>query len=478
MKDMEIDWMSENSGGFNDDNEDDDDDSQRSSFGDSQPSLSQCSDDDENSDDDDSSSLAPTAISQIHEISSDEVIRRIEDLAASFIDTLADDSLPFPILQTILHPAAHDDDDDSNNNQPTSTIKQILKRFTALHQSRSYTSIWLVLSFCHQLLQSNRTATNREVYYHYITHFRKQRECDAAILDAALLLQVPRMALGLKASPKGWFIGSFVLESCTSSDDESDHDTEPHILCDGRKLSSSNGLPITSEWLMGQRRRNFTVRTTDDCICILVIEKEGVYNRLAEDRFFDEYPCIMVCGKGFPDLATRACVYTLAMELNLPVWGVADCDPYGMLVLHCYMYSNNTQLGVDGGSRYGVPIHWIGLRPSQIPHIATDEKELPNQCLVELTEKDRKILESMLAREDHRWTNLGQDERRMREIEIMLEDGYKVELEAFNWMGMHYFSEWLGNIFERHLRAEEQGLLAGADDLETSDEGLGWMEII
>ncbi len=35
-----------------------------------------------------------------------------------------------------------------------------------------------------------------------------------------------------------------------------------------------------------------------DARCIVVVEKEGVYTRLSEDRFFDRIPCILVTGKG------------------------------------------------------------------------------------------------------------------------------------------------------------------------------------
>jgi hypothetical protein len=76
------------------------------------------------------------------------------------------------------------------------------KQFT-LSQARSFTSIVMVYSFVHSLLGSNRTTTTREVYYFYVTHFSSQRECDAAILDAANLLGVPRVSMGLYASPKG-----------------------------------------------------------------------------------------------------------------------------------------------------------------------------------------------------------------------------------------------------------------------------------
>jgi meiotic recombination protein SPO11 len=35
-----------------------------------------------------------------------------------------------------------------------------------------------------------------------------------------------------------------------------------------------------------------------DAKCIVVIEKEGAYTRLSEDRVFDKIPCILVTGKG------------------------------------------------------------------------------------------------------------------------------------------------------------------------------------
>ena len=89
-----------------------------------------------------------------------------------------------------------------NEISPVLSSDTLTRRFT-LSQSRSFTSIVMVLSFCHSLLMSGRTTTTREVYYFFVTHFRNQRECDAAILDAANLLGVPRSSLGLYASPKG-----------------------------------------------------------------------------------------------------------------------------------------------------------------------------------------------------------------------------------------------------------------------------------
>ena len=65
------------------------------------------------------------------------------------------------------------------------------------------TNMLLVLCYIHNLLLNNKTSTTREVFYFYVTHFKSKRECDQAIQDVAQWLNVPRVALGLVASPKG-----------------------------------------------------------------------------------------------------------------------------------------------------------------------------------------------------------------------------------------------------------------------------------
>jgi hypothetical protein len=50
---------------------------------------------------------------------------------------------------------------------------------------------------------------------------------------------------------------------------------------------------------------------------------------------------------------TQACVFALHKELRLPVYGLVDCNPYGIQVLNCY------QNGYE--NKYGVPIQWLGL---------------------------------------------------------------------------------------------------------------------
>ena len=44
---------------------------------------------------------------------------------------------------------------------------------------------------------------------------------------------------------------------------------------------------------------------------ILLVEKDAAFMRLAEDRFYNTYPCIILTAKGQPDVATRQAVSSL-----------------------------------------------------------------------------------------------------------------------------------------------------------------------
>lgn len=52
----------------------------------------------------------------------------------------------------------------------------------------------------------------------------------------------------------------------------------------------------------------FIDRVTDirsDAAFILLVEKDAAFIRLSEDRFYADYPCIIMTAKGQPDIASR-----------------------------------------------------------------------------------------------------------------------------------------------------------------------------
>ena len=384
-----------------------------------------------------------------------DVIQRIESVMETIIMCL--DRKEEPILRGYVNPQPYDNetheffdsttndaieaadihyDAKSNNGDP-----KFHRNFGNIAQSRSFASICLVMSFIHQLLLSNRTTTTREVFYVFVTHFRNQRECDAVILDVAKVLGVSRRSLGLFASPKGWFCGC--VEITRRGTLPSGKDVSGTI--DGTALFSIQGLPITKEWT----ERDENGCTSDgvevqvfskDAKVILVIEKEGVYNRLSEERIFDRFPCILVTGKGFPDLATRALVSALHRELQIPVAGICDCNPFGISVLALYHCAGD-RMGVDGRRRYTVPIEWLGLRPSKVARL---KNRLPETVFQKLTDLDNKRIASLLDNPDDPYLTK-EDEVEVRD---MKDAGYKVELEALYWIGPDFMGDWVVNMLK------------------------------
>ncbi|MEM3229188.1 MAG: DNA topoisomerase VI, partial [Fervidicoccaceae archaeon] len=67
---------------------------------------------------------------------------------------------------------------------------------------------------------------------------------------------------------------------------------------------------------------------------VLVVEKDAVFQQLHRYGFWKKNKVILVTSAGQPDRATRRFVRRLNEELKLPVYILADSDPYGF-----YIYS-------------------------------------------------------------------------------------------------------------------------------------------
>jgi len=98
-----------------------------------------------------------------------------------------------------------------------------------------------------------------------------------------------------------------------------------------------------------------------------VVEKEGVFQRLVEEEICEKFNCLIVTGKGFPDLATRAFLHHLSSSYSdspCPIFGICDCNPYGLALLLTYKVGS-CRMGGES-FHYGVDLEWIGLKPSQV----------------------------------------------------------------------------------------------------------------
>lgn len=167
-----------------------------------------------------------------------------------------------------------------------------------------------------------------------------------------------------------------------------------------------------------------------DAEFILLVEKEAAYMRMAEDRFYNKYPCIVITAKGQPDVATRMFLSKITAELKIPVLGLVDSDPYGLKILSVYM-SGSKNMSYDSASLTTPDIKWLGLRPSDL-----NRYKLPDQCRLDMTENDIKTGKELLT-EDF----IQKNPSWLKELEIMVKTKQKAEIQALSSFGFQYITE-------------------------------------
>jgi meiotic recombination protein SPO11 len=111
-----------------------------------------------------------------------------------------------------------------------------------------------------------------------------------------------------------------------------------------------------------------------DAKFVLLVEKDDAFMRLAEDRFYNDYPCVIITAKGQPDVATRLFLKRLKTDLQITILGLVDSDPYGLKILRVYM-SGSKNISYDSASLTTPDIKWLGVRPSDL-----DKYKIPEQC--------------------------------------------------------------------------------------------------
>ncbi|KDO33716.1 hypothetical protein SPRG_19326 [Saprolegnia parasitica CBS 223.65] len=346
-----------------------------------------------------------------------EILRRIQDVFQAFLEDLMNDSfMTFHTLKRATSAMTFDCDalTLTHGGEKRAIKMACPEAHEQLPHGIMYTGMWLVLQIAHQLLLEDKTVTQRELYYLH-PFFTTQQEADECILDVSGLLCVPRECLNIVGGVKGYFSGRLCYRSADKQ----------WIDC---SLDGASGRPISRELL-----RLESEDMISDAQYIIVVEKEGIFNRLGEDLFFNRVPCILVTGKGFPDLATRIFVKKLRDTLRVPVLGLCDCNPFGLSILLSFKFGS-ARMPLDSVA-YGtsVDMHWIGLRP-----LDTASLELPDIVHTKFSKHDTRRLQSLVA---HPFVQM--DAAYRAEVQHWMKHPLKIELEALHTKGFGFITEYL-----------------------------------
>ena len=290
-----------------------------------------------------------------------------------------------------------------------------------LSQAKVYMQTMLVATGCKKLIDQGKTTSIRGLYYLLKRTiegtkeetFDDQNECDPVIEDAEVLLDSLREELHLYAQTKGTIVGE--LSVVDRGDD---------IDC-SRMGSGGYGIPSIVEPEVVRLSRKKC-----DAKFILHVEKDTVWQRFNEDKFWKTHHCILTHGGGQPPRGVRRLLHRLHYELKLPVYCLLDNDPWGY-----YIYSVIKQGSINlafESQRMAIPeAKFLGLRSIDLERCGLS----PN-VRINLNDNDRKRARQIAS---YPWF----EKKRpwQQEISRMLKNDFKLEVEALISKDISYVTE-------------------------------------
>ncbi len=287
-----------------------------------------------------------------------------------------------------------------------------------LNQARSFMQTLLVASGAARLIAQGKTTSLRGMYYllkHTIEGareetFDEQEESDSAIEDLEVLLNALREELHLYAKNAGAMVGEIVLV-----------DSGDVIDC-SRMGSGGYSIPSIVEPEVIQFRKC-------NAKFILHVEKDTVWRRFNEDKFWKKHHCILTHGGGQPPRGVRRLLYRMHHELKLPVYCLLDNDPWGY-----YIYSVIKQGSINlayESQRMAIPAaRFLGLRAKDY-----EQCGLSPSVRIALNETDRRR-----AKQIAKYPWFAKKEWQ-KEIKQLLDNGFKLEVEALISKDISYVTE-------------------------------------
>jgi DNA topoisomerase-6 subunit A len=292
------------------------------------------------------------------------------------------------------------------------------REFFNTAMARKFMQTFLVANGCKTLLDEGKTVSIRQMFYmtkHTLpgtneNTFEDQNESDPIIEDLEVGIDALREELHLFANKRGLVVGKMIVNDAGDQIDLS------------RMGRGGWGIPSICE----QDELKF-VRS--DAEFILCVEKQAVWHRLNEDRFWEKHKCILMTSEGQAARGARRLLQRMHTELKIPIYVLVDNDPWGL-----YIYSVLKQGSINlayESMRMAVP----GVRFLGMSSFDYKKFNLTPAVKIKLTKEDIARAEQMKA---YAWF---QDKKWQKEINELLHNQFKMEVDGFLTKSISFITE-------------------------------------
>ncbi len=261
-------------------------------------------------------------------------------------------------------------------------------------------------NFCKDLVQREKTATLRELYYvseGWDVEFGDQQESNIIGEDLEVTLGMTREDLGLMPEEDG----ASVYGNITLQED----DIEINALRSGKSGYTISPTIDEVEFLDHDVKR------------VIAVETMGMFHRMVQEEAYKKFDTLIVGLKGQAARATRRFLKRVNEELKLPVYICNDGDPWGFHIA-MVIISGSAKLAHVNHQLATPNARFLGVTASDIINY-----DLPTDPL-----KDIDVLRLKELLKDPRY----RDETWKTEIKKMLKIGKKAEQQSFSKYGLEY----------------------------------------
>lgn len=292
------------------------------------------------------------------------------------------------------------------------------REFFNTAMARKFMQTFLVANGAKTLIEEGKTISIRQMFYmskHTLpgtseNTFEDQNESDPIIEDLEVGIEALREELHLFANRRGLVVGKLVVN---------DAGDEIDLARMGR---GGWGIPSICE----EDSLKFVRNKADFVLCV---EKQAVWHRLNEDRFWEKHNCILMTSEGQAARGARRLLQRMDRELKLPTYVLVDNDPWGL-----YIYSVVKQGSINlayESMRMAVPsVRFLGMSSFDYKKFG-----LGPAVKIGLSKEDIARAEQMKA---YPWFK---DKKWQREIQAIIDNGFKMEVDGFLTKSVSFITE-------------------------------------
>jgi DNA topoisomerase-6 subunit A len=354
-------------------------------------------------------------------MTSKKVVKKLEELGKHMVSEI--DSEESPTFKTILRTKSNTLYDEAIGCLRTGN-KTETRKFLSVAQARTFMQTVAIASKTRRFLNEDLHTSIRGLFYQLKFSlgenldedlFSEQSESNQLIEDLEAALRIKREDLNLTTDRKGFVAGSMVLRDRFGGED---------TIIDCSKQGRSG-------WSIPSDVDNDMEIESVDADYVLVVEKDALWQRLNEDKFWKKENCLVITPKGQSTRGTRRLLRKLA-DRKLKIFCFTDCDAWGWYIYWTIKTGsmNLAYLGRD----FAVPeARFLGVTMSDIKEFSFLEK-----LTIKAKEVDIKRAEEMMG---YPWINRHKDW--VRELKLVLKTKRKLEQDALQGQRLTFVGEYI-----------------------------------